>query len=67
MDHLMVIHAGTGQEAGGGKLGNDAIWSHRSTLGQVYKVPGTNMVLMIIQLNQKTEQLAFLLMNLAMI
>ncbi|MEI2443988.1 immune inhibitor A domain-containing protein, partial [Priestia megaterium] len=43
VDHLMVIHAGTGQEAGGGKLGNDAIWSHRSTLGQVYKVPGTNM------------------------
>jgi immune inhibitor A len=39
----MIIHAGTGQEAGGGKLGNDAIWSHRSTLGQVYKVPGTNM------------------------
>ncbi|MBV6737748.1 immune inhibitor A [Priestia megaterium] len=43
VDHLMVIHAGTGQEAGGGKLGDDAIWSHRSTLGQPYKVPGTNI------------------------
>ena len=29
IDHLMVIHAGVGQEAGGGKLGDDAIWSHR--------------------------------------
>ncbi len=28
----MVIHAGVGQEAGGGKLGDDAIWSHRSKL-----------------------------------
>ncbi|TYR78924.1 M6 family metalloprotease domain-containing protein [Priestia megaterium] len=43
VDHLMIIHAGTGQEAGGGKLGNDAIWSHRWTLGQPYKVPGTDM------------------------
>ena len=32
IDHLMVIHAGVGQEAGGGKLGDDAIWSHRSKL-----------------------------------
>ena len=30
IDRLMVIHAGVGQEAGGGKLGDDAIWSHRS-------------------------------------
>nr|WP_083842040.1 immune inhibitor A domain-containing protein [Fictibacillus macauensis] len=44
IDHLMVIHAGVGQEAGGGKLGNDAIWSHRSVIGnQPYKIPGTNM------------------------
>jgi immune inhibitor A len=41
VDHLMVIHAGVGQEAGGGKLGNDAIWSHRWTLGGVYPVPGS--------------------------
>ncbi|MQR94940.1 immune inhibitor A domain-containing protein [Fictibacillus phosphorivorans] len=30
VDHLMIIHSGVGQEAGGGSLGNDAIWSHRS-------------------------------------
>jgi immune inhibitor A len=41
VDHLMIIHAGTGQEAGGGKLGDDAIWSHRWTLNGVYAVPGT--------------------------
>ncbi|MBN3553965.1 immune inhibitor A [Fictibacillus nanhaiensis] len=42
VDHLMVIHAGVGQEAGGGKLGNDAIWSHRWVLGSnPYSVPGT--------------------------
>jgi len=32
VDHLMIIHAGVGQEAGGGSLGNDAIWSHRSAV-----------------------------------
>lgn len=41
VDHLMVIHAGTGQEAGGGKLGDDAIWSHRWNLGRVFAVPNT--------------------------
>lgn len=42
VDHLMIIHAGTGQEAGGGRLGDDAIWSHRWTVGnQPYKVPGS--------------------------
>ncbi|MFY4775598.1 immune inhibitor A domain-containing protein [Metabacillus sp. RGM 3146] len=42
VDHLMVIHAGVGQEAGGGKLGNDAIWSHRWTIGQQpYAIPNT--------------------------
>jgi immune inhibitor A len=30
VDHLMIIHAGMGQEAGGGSLGDKAIWSHRS-------------------------------------
>ncbi len=28
IDHLMIIHAGSGQEAGGGAQGEDAIWSH---------------------------------------
>ncbi|PLR96067.1 immune inhibitor A domain-containing protein [Bacillus sp. T33-2] len=41
VDHLMVLHAGVGQEAGGGRLGDDAIWSHRWTLGGVYAVPNT--------------------------
>ncbi|APH07083.1 immune inhibitor A domain-containing protein [Bacillus weihaiensis] len=41
VDHLMIIHAGTGQEAGGGALGDDAIWSHRWTLDGVYPVQGT--------------------------
>ncbi|MFC4767629.1 immune inhibitor A domain-containing protein [Effusibacillus consociatus] len=41
VDHLMIIHAGTGQEAGGGRLGDDAIWSHRWTLGRVFPVPNT--------------------------
>ena len=42
IDHLMVIHAGVGQEAGGGSLGTNAIWSHRWNLGSLYKIPGTN-------------------------
>ena len=42
IDYLMVIHAGVGQEAGGGSLGEDAIWSHRSNLGGLYEIPGTN-------------------------
>ncbi len=41
VDHLMVIHAGVGQEAGGGKLGDNAIWSHRWTLNGVTPFAGT--------------------------
>ncbi|MBY0097520.1 immune inhibitor A domain-containing protein [Mesobacillus maritimus] len=40
IDHLMVIHAGVGEEAGGGSLGGDAIWSHRWDLGALTAVPG---------------------------
>jgi immune inhibitor A len=29
IDHFAVVHAGEGEEAGGGALGGDAIWSHR--------------------------------------
>lgn len=29
LDHFQVIHAGEGEEAGGGDQGEDAIWSHR--------------------------------------
>lgn len=30
VDHLQIIHSGMGQEAGGGSLGDDSVWSHRS-------------------------------------
>ncbi len=29
VDHIQIIHAGEGEEAGGGAQGEDAIWSHR--------------------------------------
>ena len=29
IDHFGIVHAGEGEEAGGGVLGGDAIWSHR--------------------------------------
>ena len=29
IDHFQAVHAGEGEEAGGGTLGEDAIWSHR--------------------------------------
>ncbi len=32
VDHLQIIHSGMGQEAGGGVLGDNAIWSHRSAV-----------------------------------
>ncbi|MBI0575812.1 immune inhibitor A [Neobacillus cucumis] len=32
VDHLQIIHSGMGQEAGGGSLGDNAIWSHRSAV-----------------------------------
>ena len=40
IDHFQAIHAGAGEEAGGGELGEYAIWSHRwyadyTTIGQV--------------------------------
>ncbi|OQP07068.1 protease [Geobacillus sp. 46C-IIa] len=41
IDHLMIIHSSVGEEAGGGSLGGDAIWSHRWNLGSVYRIPNT--------------------------
>ncbi|WP_433743881.1 immune inhibitor A domain-containing protein [Falsibacillus pallidus] len=41
VDHLMVIHSSVGEEAGGGQLGEDAIWSHRWNLGQVTPIKDT--------------------------
>lgn len=29
IDHFQIVHAGAGEETGGGILGSDAIWSHR--------------------------------------
>lgn len=45
IDHLMVFHASVGEEAGGGVLGPDAIWSHRYNLGQPYVLQGTKSTL----------------------
>jgi immune inhibitor A len=42
IDHIMVIHSGVGEEAGGGSLGANAIWSHRWDLGANYQIPGTS-------------------------
>lgn len=42
IDHLMVIHSGVGEEAGGGSLGPDAIWSHSWNLGGVATIPNTH-------------------------
>lgn len=41
IDHLMVVHSSVGEEAGGGSLGGDAVWSHRWNLGGVAALPGT--------------------------
>jgi immune inhibitor A len=41
VDHLMVIHSGVGEEAGGGSLGDDAIWSHRWNLGGIFPIAGS--------------------------
>src|SRR5690606_32416697 len=37
IDHFQAVHAGEGEEAGGGAQGGDAIWSHRW-----YAFPGTD-------------------------
>ncbi|MBD3654369.1 immune inhibitor A domain-containing protein [Kangiella sp.] len=45
IDHVMIYHSSVGEEAGGGVLGDDAIWSHRFYVdGQQggYTIPGTN-------------------------
>ncbi|MEW6982414.1 immune inhibitor A domain-containing protein [Colwelliaceae bacterium 6471] len=42
VDHVMVFHSSVGEEAGGGQLGEDAIWAHRWNLGGVFGVPGSS-------------------------
>lgn len=41
VDHLMIVHSSVGEEAGGGALAGDAIWSHRWNLGSVFPIEGT--------------------------
>src|SRR3954454_13769182 len=55
IDHFAIVHAGQGEDAGGGAQGGDAIWSHRwyanqnTTDGPAscklggYRLPGTNL------------------------
>jgi len=43
IDHVMLFHSSIGQEAGGGVLGDDAIWSHRYYVDanlNGYAIPG---------------------------
>ena len=37
IDHFQSVHAGEGQEVGGGALGSDAIWSHRWYAGSLVR------------------------------
>jgi len=39
VDHVMVFHSSVGEEAGGGQLGEDAIWAHRWNLGGGWPSP----------------------------
>ncbi|WP_226668023.1 immune inhibitor A domain-containing protein [Microbulbifer aggregans] len=41
VDHIMIFHSSVGEEAGGGQLGEDAIWAHRWNLGNPFPIPGT--------------------------
>lgn len=44
LDNLFIVHSGIGEEAGGGDLGENAIWSHRSTIGdEPIEIPGTSL------------------------
>lgn len=49
IDHVMIFHSSIGEEAGGGTLGEDAIWSHRyfvfDAQNQPVAVPGSNIKL----------------------
>jgi len=47
IDHIMIFHASIGEEAGGGNLAEDAIWSHRSAVfneaGQPMAIVGSEI------------------------
>ncbi|MFC6980708.1 immune inhibitor A domain-containing protein [Microbulbifer taiwanensis] len=42
VDHVMIFHSSVGEEAGGGQLGEDAIWAHRWNLGNPFPIAGTS-------------------------
>ncbi|MBS7530974.1 immune inhibitor A [Hazenella sp. IB182353] len=45
LDNLFIVHAGMGEEAGGGAQGENAIWSHRSVIdNQPVEIPGTSLM-----------------------
>jgi immune inhibitor A len=43
IDHFQTVHAGEGEETGGGAQGTDAIWSHRSTLTNGFGLSGPTL------------------------
>lgn len=46
IDHFVIVHAGAGEEGGGGEQGVYAIWSHASVVDPVtggYTIPGTDL------------------------
>lgn len=44
IDHVLLIHSSIGEEAGGGVLGKDAIWSHRfGVSNELATVKGSNV------------------------
>ncbi|WP_206485649.1 M6 family metalloprotease domain-containing protein [Thalassotalea sp. G2M2-11] len=49
LDHVMIFHSSIGEEAGGGELAEDAIWSHRYYVfdeqGRPVSVPGSDVKL----------------------
>ncbi|MEH7402928.1 immune inhibitor A domain-containing protein [Gottfriedia acidiceleris] len=44
LDNLLIVHSGPDEAAGGGSVGANALWSHRSVIGaEPIKIPGTNL------------------------
>jgi immune inhibitor A len=46
IDHFVIVHAGSGEEGGGGDQGVYAVWSHSSAVDPAsggYTIPGTGM------------------------
>lgn len=41
IDYFIIVHAGKGQEAGGGALGDDAVWSTRGSLAAPFLISTT--------------------------